>query len=146
MTTYTSQVIVDPETGEYVINIPEELTNELGWEIGDTLAWEVDELYQVTLKKVNKMTTYAVETISTFRHVYFVECESEEDALDVVTAEESENSFQKYLGQQIVSSREVSKKEMIKIINETEQPGLTEEEFDRKPWIKNCVYKVDYTK
>ena len=146
MTTYTSEVILDPETGEYILDLPVEVTYELGWNIGDTLDWTVNDNGQVILKKVTKMKTYAVETVSSFRHVYFVECENEEHALDTVAMEEAENSFQQYIGEQIVSAREVTKKEIIRLINETEQPDLTEEEFDSKPWIQNCVHVVDYTK
>lgn len=146
MTTYTSKILIDPETDEYILNLPAEIIEDLGWEIGDTLNWEVNDSGQVILKKVNKMKTYAVETVSSFRHVYFVECESEEHALDTVAMEEAEHYFQKHLGEQIISAREVSKKEMIRLINETEQPNLTEEEFESKSWMQNCVNVVDYTK
>jgi hypothetical protein len=146
MTTYTSKVTVDLETGEYMLDLPEEITAPLGWKIGDTLKYEISNSGQVTLKKVTKMKRFAVETISTFRHVYFIECESEEHALDTVAMEEAENSFQQYLGEQIVSAREVDKSDMIKIIRDTEQPNLTEADFDSKPWIQNCVHVVDYAK
>lgn len=146
MTTYTSTVIVDPETGEYILDLPVEVTHELGWEIGDTLDWKVNDNGQVILKKVNKMKRFAVETISTFRHVYFIECECEEHAMDTVAMEEADSSFQQYLGEQIVSAREVDRSDMLKIIRETEQPNLTEEEFENKAWIENCVHVVDYCK
>lgn len=144
MTTYTSKVTIDPETGEYMLDLPEEITAPLGWKIGDTLKYEISNNGQVTLKKVDKMKRFAVETVSSFRHVYFIECKSEADALDTVAMEESENSFQQYLGEHIVSAREVDKSDMVKIIRETEQPNLTEEDFDSKPWLQNCVHVVDY--
>lgn len=146
MTTYKSKVSEDTETGEYIIDLPVELTEQLGWEVGDTLNWEINDSNEIILKKVKKMKTFAVETIATFRHVYFIECESEEHAMDTVTMQEAENSFQQYIGEQIVSAREVTKKEIIRLINETEQPNLTEEEFDSKPWLRNSVHVVDYTK
>ena len=58
--------------------------------------------------------------------------------------EGAEPYFQRHLGEHIISAREVDKRDMIKIIRETEQPGLTEADFDNKSWIENCVYVVDY--
>lgn len=144
MTTYTSKVIEDPDTGEFLLDIPDGILVELGWNIGDKLNYAISDSGAVTLKKVNTVKRFAVETVSTFRHVYFIECESEEHAMDTVAMEEAENSFQKHLGEHIVSAREVDKSDMIKIIRETEQPGLTEADFDNKSWIENCVYVVDY--
>ena len=146
MTTYMSKVIVDPDTGEYILDLPVEVVYELGWKIGDTLDWSVNDNGQVILKKVTKMKTFAVETVSSFRHVYFVECESEEHALDTVAMEEAEHYFQHHLGEHVITAREVDKSDMVKIIRETEQPDLTLEEFENKAWIDNCVHVVDYMK
>lgn len=144
MTTYTSKVIEDPDTGEFILEIPDGILVELGWNIGDKLNYAISDSGEVTLKKVNKVKRFAVETVSTFRHVYFIECESEEHAMDTVAMEEAEHYFQRHLGEHIISAREVDKRDMIKIIRETEQPGLTEADFDNKSWIENCVYVVDY--
>lgn len=43
MKTYTVTVTEDPENpGEMFLPIPEELMEEMGWEIGDVLVFEVD--------------------------------------------------------------------------------------------------------
>lgn len=92
------------------------------------------------------MKRFAVETISTFRHVYFIECKEAEHAMDTVVMEEAESYFQKHLGEQIVSAREVSNAEMARLIAETEQPTMTLEKLETGDWIKNCVHVVDYSK
>jgi hypothetical protein len=32
----------DPDSGDLVLPLPPELLNELGWDVGDTLEWNVD--------------------------------------------------------------------------------------------------------
>ena len=39
---YTENVLYDKETDSYLLNLPEELTAELGWEAGDTLVWTIE--------------------------------------------------------------------------------------------------------
>ena len=42
----------DPDTGDLYMDLPEELIKSQGWEIGDTLVWDVDETTQTaTLSK-----------------------------------------------------------------------------------------------
>jgi hypothetical protein len=42
----------DPLTGDMFMPIPEELLREIGWEIGDTLVWGVNEATgEITLTK-----------------------------------------------------------------------------------------------
>ena len=50
---WTVQVEEDPETGDLVLPLPEEMLSRLGWKIGDDLNWEkVNENW--TLKKIDK--------------------------------------------------------------------------------------------
>ena len=50
---WTVQVEEDPETGDLVLPLPEEMLSRLGWNIGDDLNWEkVNENW--TLKKIDK--------------------------------------------------------------------------------------------
>ena len=37
--TVTLEVQLDPETGEHYLQFPDELIQQLGWQIGDELAW-----------------------------------------------------------------------------------------------------------
>jgi hypothetical protein len=54
------------------------------------------------------MPLFIVETITTFRHYYAIECESAEHAEDTVVMEEASELDQKWLGETIVSSREIT--------------------------------------
>jgi hypothetical protein len=42
-TTWIVELEEDPETGDLVMPIPPEVLEDLGWKIGDTLTWNVDE-------------------------------------------------------------------------------------------------------
>lgn len=44
----------DPESGDLVMPLPPALLEELGWKIGDTLLWNVDESGEVSLSKPKK--------------------------------------------------------------------------------------------
>jgi hypothetical protein len=41
--TWIVELEEDPETGDLVMPIPPEVLEDLGWKIGDTLTWNVDE-------------------------------------------------------------------------------------------------------
>ena len=43
----------DPDhPGELVMQLPEEVINQMGWDFGDELIWNVDEItHQITLTK-----------------------------------------------------------------------------------------------
>ena len=59
-----------------------------------------------------------VETIATFRHVYAIESETREEAEGKVWANEVEEMGQDFLGEVVVSSREVDKKEYLCVFDE----------------------------
>lgn len=40
MKTWTTKVEQDPETGELIITFPDELLEQVGWQIGDNILWE----------------------------------------------------------------------------------------------------------
>ena len=40
MSKYTVKVEQDPETGELILPIPDELLVQVGWDVGDELLWE----------------------------------------------------------------------------------------------------------
>lgn len=54
------------------------------------------------------MPLFVVETIRTFRMKYVVECRELEHAYDTVCNEDAEEFSQMYLGEQIVSGREIT--------------------------------------
>ena len=58
-TAWIIQLEEDPETGDLVMPLPNELLESQGWKIGDTLVWDLDETTNTaTLKK--KKTDEAV--------------------------------------------------------------------------------------
>lgn len=38
--TYTVEIELDPKTGEMILPFPQELIDEMGWNVGDQLIWE----------------------------------------------------------------------------------------------------------
>lgn len=49
-----TQVTRDSETGELMIDIPQEIIDQLGWKAGDSLAWTVHENGTVTISKLDE--------------------------------------------------------------------------------------------
>jgi hypothetical protein len=47
-------LIEDPETGDLIMPFPEGMCDELGWEIGDTLQWNLQEDGTIILTKVDQ--------------------------------------------------------------------------------------------
>jgi len=50
--TWTATVDRDPETEEWIINFPDDMMEEMGWRVGDTLDWSQDSDGTIILKKV----------------------------------------------------------------------------------------------
>lgn len=64
------------------------------------------------------MPKYLVECIAQYRMVYVVETEKQEWAEETVWAEEAQEFGQNYLGEIVVSSREVDDAECIRVHDE----------------------------
>ena len=61
--TWTVEVIKDGKTEELVIQLPIELLNQMGWDVGDDLLWEEDTIAgvpSVTIKKKEQLTIYNI--------------------------------------------------------------------------------------
>ena len=84
---------------------------------------------------------YIVETVSTFRMRYVVSCKSAEHAQDTVTMNEASEMSQQHLGEQIVSTREISHDEFLKIHDEDNDYLQS---WDTATKYKNFVHVVDY--
>jgi PhoPQ-activated pathogenicity-related protein len=80
------------------------------------------------------MPLFIVETITTFRHYYAIECESAEHAEDTVVMQEAQELDQKCLGETIVSTREITTKEFYQIAKDSMNGHLAEK----------MIHKVDY--
>jgi hypothetical protein len=52
MTRFIREVKYDSQTGDYYLEFPQELLNQMGWDFGDTLIWEdnKDGSYSITKK------------------------------------------------------------------------------------------------
>ena len=111
-------LITDPETGDLILPLDDEIFSETGWEIGDTLEW-VDQKDGSWLLRKKEMTQekewVMVECISTFRERYMVEVPKGKElwALDTVTMNEAKEFSQEHLGETIVSHRVVSVEEAL---------------------------------
>ena len=110
----------DPETGDLILPLSEEILDGLNWKIGDTIQWIDNKDGTWTMKKIEETQLVLVETVGMFRHRYMVEVPTGTDeqgndrslwALDTVTCNEAKEFSQESLGETIVSHRVVSRKE-----------------------------------
>jgi hypothetical protein len=80
------------------------------------------------------MSLFLVETITTFRHYYVIDCLSAEHAEDTVVMQEAAELDQKCLGETIVSTR---------AITQTEYNVLSKESVNGHMGDK-MIHKVQY--
>lgn len=59
------------------------------------------------------MPLYVVDTISTFRHRYIIECQDKTHAADTVVMEEAEEVSQLWLGESIIEAREITHDDLL---------------------------------
>jgi hypothetical protein len=50
---YISEIEYDDLSGEYILPIPDELLDSMGWVEGDSLKWEFEDEDTLTLRKTN---------------------------------------------------------------------------------------------
>lgn len=134
MTKYILDVKEAPD-GDLYIELPEEVLQQSGFEIGDTLLWtdNGNGTFQLTKKETEWVM---VECISTFRERYMVEVPKgkSEYALDTVTMNEAKEFSQEHLGETIVSHRVVSKDEALTICDKDNDYTKS---WDNETKIKN---------
>ena len=122
--------IQEDENGELILPLGDDVCEELGWKIGDTLDWKDngDGSWTITKKETEKETELVlVECVSTFRMRYMVEVPKgkAEWALDTVTMNEAKEFSQVHIGEQIVSHRVVSKEEALALSDTDNDYGKT---------------------
>lgn len=122
--------IQEDENGELILPLGDNVCEELGWKIGDTLDWKDngDGSWTITKKETEKETELVlVECVSTFRMRYMVEVPKgkAEWALDTVTMNEAKEFSQVHIGEQIVSHRVVSKEEALALSDTDNDYGKT---------------------
>ena len=52
MINFTTTVEIDADTQDYLITIPDEILQELGWKEGDTLDWHITDSKQIIITKI----------------------------------------------------------------------------------------------
>lgn len=93
------------------------------------------------------MPLYVVETLQTFRHKYVVECISAEHADDTVVMNEADEFSQMYLGEQIITTREITYEEFHRMSKALEQfgDGTSYQPESGSPWMGDkMIHKVNY--
>ena len=135
----------DPETGDMILPLPEDVMESSGFSVGDVLKWKdnKDGTFSIT-KKVSEETQWVlVEAVSTFRTRYIVEVPTGTDnygkdktlwALDTVTMNEAKEFSQEHIGEQIVSHRTLTKKEALALCD---QDNDYTKSWDKELKIKN---------
>lgn len=95
------------------------------------------------------MPLYVVETIQTFRHKYVIDCTNVDHALDTVAMNEAEEFSQMYLGEQIITGREITKDEFVRmnasLSNGGFGDGTSYQPETGSPWMGDkMIHKVKY--
>jgi hypothetical protein len=116
------KLVTDPDTGDLVLPLDDEIFSETGWDVGDTLEWldQKDGSWVLRKKEISQEKEWVmVEAISTFRERYMIEVpKGKADwALDNVTLGEAKEFSQKHLGETIVSHRVISEEEALELCN-----------------------------
>lgn len=121
MKTYTIDLIKDYETDDMFLPLTDEILKESGWEVGDEIQWIDNKDGSWTMRKVEKEAEeryFLVECISSHRMRYVVKAKNRFDAERAVSNEKALEFSQKYLGETITSSHEITHEHIIKLCDE----------------------------
>jgi hypothetical protein len=119
--TWTINLEEDPETGDLILPLNDDILEQTGWKTGDSIDWIDNKDGSWTMKKIETQWVL-VETVSMFRERYMVEVPVGTDsygkdktlwALDTVTLEEAKEFSQEHLGETIVSHRVVTREDAL---------------------------------
>ena len=110
----------DPETGDVILPLPDELFDQMSWQEGDDLDFKDNLDGSFTLSKKQETELVMVDAISTYRMRYAVEVPKGKSAwaLDTVIMEDAKEFSQEHLGEQIVSYRVVTEAEALAMCDE----------------------------
>ncbi len=86
------------------------------------------------------MPKYLVETIDMFRMRYVIECESADDAKDIVTFKEAEEFSQLYLDETITSTRVIDDAEYLRMFDEDNDYLKDWSEEQKFNYVHEVVY------
>jgi hypothetical protein len=119
--TWTINLEEDPETGDLILPLNDDILEQTGWKTGDSIDWIDNKDGSWTMKKIETQWVL-VETVSMFRERYMVEVPVGTDsygkdktlwALDTVTLGEAKEFSQEHLGETIVSHRVVTREDAL---------------------------------
>jgi hypothetical protein len=142
---WTINLEEDPETGDLILPLNDDILEQTGWKTGDSIDWTDNKDGSWTMKKIETQWVL-VETVSMFRERYMVEVpvgvdqygkDKVEWALDTVVMEEAKEFSQQHLGQTIVSHRVVTKEEALAMCDK-------ENDYARK-WNDELKVKTFFT-
>jgi hypothetical protein len=123
---WTISLEEDPETGDLILPLNDDILEQTGWKTGDNIDWTDNKDGSWTMKKIETQWVL-VEAVSMFRERYMVEVpvgvdrygkDKAEWALDTVTLGEAKEFSQEHLGETIVSHRVVTKEEALAMCDE----------------------------
>jgi hypothetical protein len=118
---WTINLEEDPETGDLILPLNDDILAETGWKTGDSIDWIDNKDGSWTMKKIETQWVL-VEAVSMFRERYMVEVpvgidrygkDKADWALDTVTLSEAKEFSQEHLGETIISHRVVTKEEAL---------------------------------
>jgi hypothetical protein len=124
--TWTINLEEDPETGDLILPLNDDILEQTGWKTGDNIDWTDNKDGSWTMKKIETQWVL-VEAVSMFRERYMVEVpvgvdrygkDKAEWALDTVTLGEAKEFSQEHLGETIVSHRVVTKEDALAMCDE----------------------------
>ena len=134
---YTITLEEDPETGDVILPLPDELLEEAGWKEGDTIKFTDNKNGTFSMTKL-ETELVLVDCVSTFRIRYVVEVPigKKEWALDTVVMNDAEEISQEHLGEQIVSHRVITDEEYLRVFNEDNDYLNSWNDEDKRKYIK----------
>jgi bifunctional DNA-binding transcriptional regulator/antitoxin component of YhaV-PrlF toxin-antitoxin module len=145
MKRYTIDLI--QEGDDTILPLTDEILMEAGWNTGDDIEFINNNDGSYTMRKVEKQEEekyYLVECTSTYRMRYMVKAKCVEHAEDTVVCAEAKEFSQKWLGEAIIGSREISNDDIIKLCDEDNDYVKTwSNESKFKAFVTENIYDKD---
>lgn len=119
MKRYTVDLI--QEGDDTILPLTDEILMEAGWNVGDDIEFIDNKDGSWTMRKVEKDPEekyYLVECMSTYRMRYVVRAKCAAHAEDTVACEEAKEFSQKWVGETIMSTHEITHDHILKLCNE----------------------------
>lgn len=119
MKRYTVDLI--QEGDDTILPLTDEILMDVGWNVGDDIEFIKNDDGSYTMRKVEKTDDeryYLVECSSTYRMRYVVRAKCAEHAEDTVACEDAKEFSQKWMGENIMSTHEITHEHILKLCDE----------------------------